>query len=281
MEKEQSMSSPKITEDRRDKSKALRPMDELCGSVFFQDVACTQLLLQELLEKPDIKIREMLPQSVLPKLFGRDGGLNVIAFDDVSGIYKLEFQSDKEDAALDRAFLNYGLLTQYWMDKGTKFKDFPYTSIIFTREEGFFQPNQTKAAVKCVLGENVPAPLESKLNMIYVNTNARENETTISKILHDLRCSSPVEMLVPQFAARMEQIKNPKGKKTEFMCEALATERKEGRKEVARETASAMFAIGSSYEAVQALFHEVLSEEEIRQIQKTSTEHKKAASFRK
>ena len=45
MEKGQSRSSPKITEDRRDKSKALRPMDELCGSVFFQDVACTQLLL--------------------------------------------------------------------------------------------------------------------------------------------------------------------------------------------------------------------------------------------
>ena len=211
MEEDKSMSSQKSTEDRRNKIKPLRPMDELCGSVFFQDTGCTQLLLQELMEKPDIKIREMLPQSVLPKLFGRDGQPNVIAFDDVSGIYKFEFQSDKEDAALDRAFLNYGLLAQYWMDKGIKYKDFPYTSIIFTQEEGFFQPNQTKAMVKCVLDENLPVALESKLNMIYVNTNVKENETTISKILHDLRCSSPEEMLVPQFAARMEQIKNLKG----------------------------------------------------------------------
>lgn len=69
------------------------------------------------------------------------------------------------------------------------------------------------------------------------------------------------------------------------MCKALAMEREEGRvegrvegriegrKEMAKETAFAMFAIGSPYEAVQAFFHEVLSEEEIRQIQRTSTEH--------
>lgn len=171
------------------------------------------------------------------------------------------------------------------IDKGTKFKDFPCTSIIFVQEEDFFHANQTKAKVRFILDGDPPVPLKSKLNIVYVNTNVKEHTTTLSKILHDLRCASPEEMLVPQFAARMEQIKNPKGKEMEFMCgalcEALAMEREEGRmegreegrKEMAKETASAMFETGTPYETIQLLFQEILSREELSQIRRLSVEH--------
>lgn len=276
MEKDKSKSSLKVMENRINKIKVLRPIDDLCGSVFFQDIGCTQLLLREIMEKPDMKIQEMAPQSVFPNLFGRGGRLDVVAFDTASGAYNLEFQNDREGAVLDRAFFNYALLARHLIDKGTDFKDFPCTSIVFVQEEDFFHANQAKAKVKFVLDGNPPVPLESKLHIVYVNTNVTEIETTLSKILHDLRCSSAEEMLVPQFAARMEQVKNPNGKEMAFMCEALAMEREEGReegrKEMAKETAFAMFKTGTPYETVQLLFQEILSKEEINQIRRTSME---------
>ena len=152
------------------------------------------------------------------------------------------------------------------------------------QENDFFHTNQTKAKVRFILDGNPPVSLESKLNIVYVNTNVKENDTTLSKILHDLRCSSAEEMFIPQFAARMKQIRNPKGKEMEFMCEtlceALATERKEGReegrmegrKEMAKETASVMFETGTPYETVQLLFQEILSREELSQIRRLSME---------
>ena len=276
MEKDKSISSLKVMENRINKIKVLRPIDDLCGSVFFQDIGCTQLLLREIMEKPDMKIQEMAPQSVFPNLFGRGGRLDVVAFDTASGAYNLEFQNDREGAVVDRAFFNYALLARHLIDKGTDFKDFPCTSIVFVQKEDFFHANQAKAKVKFVLDGNPPVPLESKLHIVYVNTNVTEIETTLSKILHDLRCSSAEEMLVPQFAARMEQVKNPNGKEMAFMCEALAMEREEGReegrKEMAKETAFAMFKTGTPYETVQLLFQEILSQEEINQIRRTSME---------
>ena len=291
MENDKSVSS--VMENHLNKVRALRPIDDLCGSVFFQDIGCTQLLLREIMEKPDMTIQEMVPQSVFPNFFGRGGRLDVVAFDAVSGAYNLEFQSDREGAVLDRAFFNYALLARHLIDKGTKFKDFPCTSIIFVQEEDFFHANQTKAKVRFILDGDPPVPLKSKLNIVYVNTNVKEYTTTLSKILHDLRCASPEEMLVPQFAARMEQVKNPKGKEMEFMCgalcEALAMEREEGReegrmegreegreegrKEMAKETASAMFETGTPYETIQLLFQEILSREELSQIRRLSVEH--------
>ncbi len=285
MEKDQRIPLLKVMENRINKIKALRPIDDLCGSVFFQDIGCTQLLLQEIMERPDMRLQKMAPQSVFPNLFGRSGRLDVIAFDEVSGVYNLEFQNDSKGAILDRAFFNYALLARHLIDKGTEFKDFPYTSIVFVQENDFFHTNQTKAKVRFILDGNPPVSLESKLNIVYVNTNVKENDTTLSKILHDLRCSSAEEMFIPQFAARMKQIRNPKGKEMEFMCEALgealAMERKKGRKEMAEETALTMFKTGTPYETVQFLFQKVLSKEELSQIRKTSMEHLKTVSLKR
>ena len=112
MEKDQRIPLLKVMENRINKIKALRPIDDLCGSVFFQDIGCTQLLLQEIMERPDMRLQKMAPQSVFPNLFGRSGRLDVIAFDEVSGVYNLEFQNDSKGAILDRAFFNYALLAR-------------------------------------------------------------------------------------------------------------------------------------------------------------------------
>lgn len=186
--------SLKMIEEHIDRAMTFRPIDDPCGSVFFQDIGCTQLLLREVMEKPDMVIKEMAPQFVLPNLFGRGGQLDVVAFDTASGAYNLEFQTDKEGAVLDRAFFNYALLSRHLIDKGTEFKDFPCTNIVFVQEDDYFHANQAMAKVKFVLDGNPPVALKSKLDIIYVNTNVKDNETMLGKVLHDMRCSSADEM---------------------------------------------------------------------------------------
>lgn len=278
MDSEKSKSSLGATQSQIEKVQALRPIDDLCGSVFFQDIGCTQILLRGIMGTPDMKVEKMAVQRDFPNLFGRGGRMDVVAFDSAFGAFDFEFQTEKKGAVLDRAFFNYALLARDFIEKGTKFEDFPFTSIVFVQEKDFFNANQAKAKVKFVLDGNPPVPLESKLNIIYVNTDVKDISTEFGQIVHDLRCSSSEEMIIPAFRVRMDQVKNPKGKEMAFMCEALATEREEGRMEgriegrtegrveMARETASSMFEMGTPYETVQLLFQDTLSKEDLSQI---------------
>ena len=267
MRENKSTSSLQTIEERMETIQALRPIDDLCGSVFFQDVICTQILLREVMAKPGMEIRETASQSVVRNIFGRGGQLDVLAFDAESGAYNLEFQREKKGAVLDRAFFNYALLARHLIDKGTEFENFPYTGVVFVQENDFFHTNQPVANVRFVLDSNPPVSMESKLNVVYVNTNIKDNSTMLGKILHDLKCASPKEMLVPEFAERMTQVKNPKGKELEFMCEALEMEREKGRIEMARKNAENMFFLGSSLDFVQNVLGETLARDELLQIQ--------------
>ncbi|MBQ8699868.1 MAG: hypothetical protein IJ521_12890 [Schwartzia sp.] len=272
MKENKTASSLQIIEERMEAIQALRPIDDLCGSVFFQDVICTQILLREVMAKPGMEIRETAPQSVVRNIFGRGGQLDVLAFDAESGAYNLEFQREKKGAVLDRAFFNYALLARHLVDKGTDFENFPYTGVVFVQEDDFFHANQPVTNVRFVLDSNPPVSMKSKLNVVYVNTNVKDNTTMLGKILHDLRCASPKEMLVPELAERMNQVKNPKGKEMEFMCELLEEVRRsseqKGRMEMARKGAASMFFFGSSYDCVHDAFGEMLDKEELLQIQR-------------
>lgn len=58
------------------------------------------------------------------------------------------------------------------------------------------------------------------------------------------------------------------------MCEVLATERNEGRKEMAREAAASLFLQGISYEMVLNAFKKDLSREELSQIEQEAKKDK-------
>lgn len=218
-----------------ERAKLLRPIDDPCATVFFEDVGCVQILLREILQKRDIRIAEPTTQVTKANILGRSGRMDIVAYDDALGVYNLEIQRTREGAVVDRAFFNYALLTQRAVDKGIEFKDFPYTNIAFVLEEDFFKANQPTAKVLFVLEGKEPRVMESKLNIVYVNANYQDKNTALGRMMHDMFCANADEMLTPEFAERMRAVKDPNGKEMREMSGYLARwaeeDREAGRQE--------------------------------------------------
>lgn len=206
-----------------DRVDELRPIDDVCGAVFFEDIECTQILLQSVLEKPTLKLVKSSTQETRENIFGRGGRLDVLAYDDANGIYNIEFQTSKEGAVVDRAIFNHALIVRSAFDKGTAFRDFPYTSIMFVLDKDYFAANKPTAKVLFVLDGEKQIPLKSNLNIVYANGNYQDKSTALGRIMHDMF----KEMLTPEFAARMEKIKHPMREEREKMLENLTGWRKE------------------------------------------------------
>lgn len=210
-----------------DRVDELRPIDDVCGAVFFEDIECTQILLQSVLEKPTLKLVKSSTQETRENIFGRGGRLDVLAYDDANGIYNIEFQTSKEGAVVDRAIFNQALIVRSAFDKGTAFRDFPYTSIMFVLDKDYFAANKPTAKVLFVLDGEKRIPLKSNLNIVYANENYQDKSTALGRVMHDMFCSDAKEMLTPEFADRMEKIKHPMREEREKMLENLTGWRKE------------------------------------------------------
>ena len=182
---------------------ALRPIDDVCGSVFFQDKKCVNILLREVLGEPALTIKKTEPQKVVRNIFGRGGQLDVIAYDSQKRLFNIEFQEEKPGAVPDRAFFNYSLLAQHRIASGTEFKDFPFIHIVFVLENNLFKFKRPVEKMRFFLGDQELTGL--KLGIVYVNAQNPDLSTTLGKVLHDMLCSDPKDMLVPEFARRMEK----------------------------------------------------------------------------
>lgn len=235
----------------------LRPIDDICGSIFFQDKNCVEILLREVLQDKNLKIEGTETQKVVRNIFGRGGQLDVLAYDSKQRIYNIEFQEDKLGAIPDRAFFNYALLAQHRIKKGTKFKDFPYMQIAFVLENDFFKFKRPVEKMRFFLGDR--ELLDLKLGIVYVNAQEPDMTTPLGHVLHDLLCNNPKDMLIPEFAKRLEKIKKPLGKERSAMgkySELLQEEaREEGRVEGRESLISQGFANGMTVAQAAKFFN--------------------------
>ena len=214
----------------------LRPIDDICGSVFFQDRICVEILLREVLGNPFLEIETTEAQKVVRNIFGRGGQLDVLAYDSEQGMYDIEFQEEKPGAIPDRAFFNYALLAQHRIQAGVAFKDFPYIHIVFVLEGDFFKFSKPVEKMRFFLGDRELLGL--KLGIVYVNAKNPDVNTSLGRVLHDLLCENPKDMLLPEFAKRLEKIRDPLGKERGVMgkySEMLQKEAREYGREEGRE----------------------------------------------
>ncbi|SDA30372.1 hypothetical protein SAMN02910447_03182 [Ruminococcus sp. YE71] len=56
--------------------------------------------------------------------------------------------------------------------------------------------------------------------IIYVNASIDDEDTPLSRLMHDFKCKNADDMYYPQLASRMNLIKNTKGGR-ESMCEIM------------------------------------------------------------
>lgn len=199
--------------------KQLRLIDDIfMEKVFGEDIACTQLLIQIILGKIDLKVTKINKQLPLSNLHGRSVRLDVFAVDTNDTLYNIEVQRGDSGAVSKRARYNSSMLDANITESGDDYSALKETYVIFITENDVLKGGLPIYHVERAILETGKL-FNDKAHIIYVNSQI-QNNTELGRLMHDFYCTDARQMYYPTLAQRVKYLKEDyEGVNT--MCEAV------------------------------------------------------------
>ena len=228
-----------------------RLMDDNFMSKVFEDKPCAEFLLRIILNRDDLKVKEVHGQHDLNNIQGRSVRLDILAVDHENRAYNVEVQRSDSGAVAKRARYNSGLLDANLTRKGDAYDALNETYVIFITEKDVLRGGLPIYHINRII-EGTGKPFGDDAHIIYVNSQIKD-ETALGKLMHDFTCTDPDDMNYPVLAQRVRYFKeDTKGVAT--MCRAFEEVREESAREAkheqAIESAKTMLADGLPYETI-------------------------------
>ena len=223
---------PGISEDFLQRNKhymeiirGLRLIDDDFMSKVFEDLECTQLVLNIILERDDLIVREVHPQYDIRNLQGRSVRLDIFAEDTAGRTYNIEIQRSDKGAGFKRARYNSSLIDANLSNPGDAYDKLGETYVIFITENDVIKAGLPIYHVDRIIRETGEV-FDDGAHIIYVNAAHRSN-TPLGKLMHDFNCLNADDMYYGKLATRVQYFKETE-KGVTNMCreiEKLANER--------------------------------------------------------
>ena len=192
--------------------------DEFMTKMFENNIPCTELLLQIILEDDKIKVKQATTQVSYKNLQGHDLKLDILAEKHDGTLFNVEVQNQNEGAIAQRARYHASLLDSNNLPKGKDYKALPDSYVIFITRNDIFQGNLPIYHVERVICENSKFFADGS-HIIYVN-NKIQDSTPLGQLMHDFSCKEPEDMHYSLLAERATYFKkNEKGR--EEMSEVM------------------------------------------------------------
>ena len=237
MEQRQPSPTPDLASKHAEDLQRLRNfrlLDDDFMSKVFEDTACTELLLQIILDRSDLKVQSVHSQHEIKNLQGRSIRLDILATNAAGQVCNIEIQRSDKGAGVKRARYNGSLMDANLTAPGDAYEDLYHIDRVI-RETG--------------------QPFGDESHIIYVNAQIT-NETALGRLMHDFRCTDPQEMYYGILANRVHYFKADE-KGVSIMCKAM----EDMRSETARETAHAKaVAIARNLLAIGKLTYEEIAQ---------------------
>ena len=225
----------------------LRLIDDNFMTKVFEDKECSEFLLQVILDRDDLTIREVHSQYGLNNIQGRSARLDILAVDEQNKAYNIEIQRNDRGAEVRRARYNSGLMDANITEPGDRYDQLYETYVIFITENDILKAGLPIYHIERTIQET-GMPFGDGAHIIYVNSQIKD-DTKLGRLMQDFTCTNPDDMNYPVLAQRVRYFKeNTKGVAT--MCRAFEEVREEGKREQAVEFARSMLADGMPYEIV-------------------------------
>ncbi|MCI8665195.1 MAG: nuclease [Dorea sp.] len=219
--------------------------DDFLTKCFEGDTGSIELVLQIVLEKPDLKVLDVRTQVFVENLLNRSVRFDILATDSTGAKTNVEIQRADKGAGRKRARYNSSMMDANLLKKGKDFDELPETWVIFITENDVMGKGQPLYPIeRCFLetGER----FEDGSHILYVN-GAYRGDTPIGKLMHDFSCTNAADMYYKTLADRVRFFKESK-EGILIMCKVMEDMRKEslqeGIKEGAINTAKRMLADG-------------------------------------
>lgn len=195
-----------------------RLLDDDFAKKVLDDEKCTELVLQIIMEKPDLKVLRVQTEYEIHNIWGRSVRFDVDAVDSTGNEYNIEIQRADRGAEPKRARYNSSLIDANALSRGEKSECLPETYIIFITENDVLSKGLPIYHIERTIQETGEI-FDDKAHIIYVNSEITDN-TPLGILMHDFRCTSAQEMQYSVLSERVRYFKeNEKG--VGSMCKAM------------------------------------------------------------
>ena len=202
--------------------------DDFLTKCFEGDTASIELVLQIVLEKPDLKVLDVRTQVFVENLLNRSVRLDILAADSTGAKLNVEVQRSDKGAGRKRARYNSSMMDANLLKKGEDFDKLPETWVIFITENDVMGKGLPLYPIeRCFLGTG--ERFEDGSHILYVN-GAYRSDTPIGKLMHDFSCTDAADMYYGTLADRVRFFKESK-EGIEIMCRAMEDMRNQTLKE--------------------------------------------------
>ena len=212
-------------------------MDDVFMTAVFQDsIPCVDLVLQIILNRPNLHATRVVTQHTLKNLHGHDVRLDIHAFADGQE-FNIEIQRAKKGAVPRRARYHSSIMDANALPESMDYEKLPETYVIFITETDVLGKGRPLYVIRRMIEDDGDV-FDDGSHIIYVNSSIADISTPLGQLMHDFRCANPDEMyydILAERAGRFKQIeKGESGMKS--MWEQFKEELMEEAREQGRET---------------------------------------------
>ena len=224
--------------------------DDFFSKCFDNDTACVQLVLQIVLDKPDLNVVDVRTQVFVENLLHRSVRLDVLATDSEGRKFNIEIQRSDKGAGRKRARYNSSMMDVNLLEKGNDFEALPETYVIFITENDVIGLGEAIYEIeRCFVKSG--KRFGDGSHILYVNGSYRD-DSPVGKLMHDFSCTDPSDMCYNVLADRARFFKESK-EGIAVMCKVLDDMRRqsyqegmaEGKNKNRKETALNLLKLGT------------------------------------
>lgn len=204
--------------------------DNLMVLAFDRNIEATELLLNVILQRNDLKVLEVVAQREYknPVSGGRSITIDIYAVDGDGKVYDIEVQRASSGADVHRARFHSSMIDTKMLKAGQEFKEIHDSYVIFITAKDVIGAGLSLYHADRVIQET-GAYFGDGSHIIYVNGSYKNDSDPVGKLAHDFRCMSSADMFYPELAKQVKYFKETEGGR-EIMCqvfEELAEKRAE------------------------------------------------------
>ena len=194
-----------MEEARRERYKEIIQSFTLLDDVFmtavFQDsLPCVDLVLQIILDRPNLRATSVVTQDTLKNLHGHDVRLDIHAFADGQE-FNIEIQRARKGAAPRRARYHSSIMDANALPEGADYEKLPESYVIFITETDVLGKGKPLYVIERTIKGDGDF-FDDGTHIVYVNSSIVDTETQLGKLMHDFRCVQPDKMYYGVLAER-------------------------------------------------------------------------------
>lgn len=199
--------------------------DDFLKEVFDGNIKASELLLNVIFDRADMKVIKVIGQREIKGIEGHSVRLDIMAEDSENKVYDIEVQRSDRGWLPQRARYNSSMMDTVLLPAGEDYSALVPTYVIFLTEND-------------AVGDGLPLHeyrmtdkytgnlLDDGRNIIFVNGENEDERTSLGKLVHDFKCTSPDDMYFDVFAKSVRHFKETEGGIT-HMCKVMEDMRKE------------------------------------------------------